>query len=137
MISVAPKRVLQTGQDTFMGYTSKDLLDLLIAVHEAEVTDHSEMPINSMELRLESFIKELHSCLQVNRKSLLNLFNDEIVRLLKDSDTVDMIPRIKNGIHVPNWIVVLFVPFNRVPLYINIPSTKYKAIVSWRLKRGK
>ena len=90
-----------------------------------------------MDLRLISLLKELITCLDNKNEPVLRIYELEIKELLTMSHIVDRAPKISNIVHVPNWVVVLFVPLNQVPLYINLPSDLYKALVAWRLKRGR
>jgi hypothetical protein len=76
--------------------------------------------------------------LKEKKYSLLRIHEKEIKRLLDLSEhQISFEPTVSNAIHVPSWIVVLFIPFDKVPLYINLPSDLYKALVAWRLKRGR
>jgi hypothetical protein len=135
-ISVLKDRFLKSN--TFFGYSSKDLQEILRHVFPSYDEEDSLRELDkSMDLRLISLLKELITCLDNKNESVLFIYEDEIKGLLSMSHIVDRAPKISNIIHVPNWIVVLFVPFNQVPLYINLPSDLYKSLVSWRLQRGK
>lgn len=132
-ISIIKEKI---SKKKFLGYSSKDIQDILNYIHydkNGSLADFNK----SMDLRLISFLKELITCLNDKKDIILQIYEIEIGDLLTTSHIVNRTPNISNITHVPNWIVVLFVPFNKLPLYINLQSDLYRSLVAWRLKRGR
>ena len=129
------KEYISERNNSFFGYSSKDIIDIMLLVRSAK---EKNLRTCSMDLRLEPYLVEVSNCLHEKNYALLNLHKIEIKRLLDLSvHQISFEPLISNTIHVPSWVVVLFVPFDKLPLYINIPSDLYRSLVAWRLKRGK
>jgi hypothetical protein len=132
-ISLLKNRIFKNNP--FCGYSQEDILSISLYVKAIE--DKSTIS-KSIDLRLRPYLTEINNCIQEKNHVLLDLHSKEIKRLLELSQhRVSFEPLISNTIHVPNWIVVLFVPFDRLPLYINLPSDLYRALIAWRLKRGR
>lgn len=120
----------------FLGYSSGDLRDILKYVYP-EYENMSSLH-SSMDLRLVSFLKEIITCLEEKNEKTLSIYESEILRLLDGSvDLKNLNPNISNITHVPNWIVILFVPFHNLALYINIQSDLYRRLVNWRFNSGR
>jgi hypothetical protein len=121
---------------SFFGYSSEDIRGILNYVYPDQ--DNMDKLRSSMDLRLVSFLKEIISCLDENNEKTLSIYRSEILRLLDGSvDHKNLKPNISNITHVPNWIIVLFVPFRNLALYINIQSDLYRRLVNWRFSSGK
>jgi hypothetical protein len=120
----------------FLGYTNKDIKDLLDLVYpedEAKSTIYT-----TQDWKLITFLKDLLKYLEDNDEKKLSMYRSEILNLLENPEASNNdIPFLLKKTGIPSWIIVLFVPFHRVAIYINLGTELYQRLITWRLTEGR